>query len=100
MGIRISHTAPVSRSALTISNLGQHLAHVLSASDWRTIRHLFDGSFRDIAETPHRQAGQYAQILHRAAADRRMPTDWADLAEIFAAAAQHAADAREPWVWS
>ncbi|MFJ7998984.1 hypothetical protein ACIQ7D_17810 [Streptomyces sp. NPDC096310] len=100
MGIRISHSEPVSRSGLTIANLGQHLADVLPAHDWRKIRHLFDGTFADIAHIRHREAGQYAQILRRAATDPRMPANWGDLADIFAAAAQRAANAREPWVWS
>ncbi|MFJ1647989.1 hypothetical protein [Streptomyces sp. NPDC088258] len=100
MGLVISHSAPASRSWLTVTNLGQHLANSLPARDWRKIRHLFGGGLDDITEIPHRQAGQYAEILRRAAADKHMPTDWGDLAGIFATAAQRAADAREPWVWS
>lgn len=100
MGICISHSTGQSRSALTISNLGEQLAHVLSARDWRQISHLFDGSFSDVAEIPPRQAGRIATILRQAAGHRLMPTDWADLAGIFADAAQRAARAGQPWTWS
>lgn len=100
MGIHVSHSDGKTRSALTISNLGQQLAHALPARDWRTIRHLFDGRFADIAHIPPREAGKIATVLHKAASDRHMPTNWAYLARAFADAAQNAADAREPWVWS
>ena len=99
MGIHISHSDDKSRSALTISNLGHQLAHVLPARDWRKIRHLFGGSFSDVAHIPPRDAGKIAVILHTAAADRRMPINWADLARTFAAAAQRAANARQNWTW-
>lgn len=100
MGIRISHSTGQSRSALTISNLGEQLAYVLPARDWRQISHLFGGSFSDIAEIPHREAGKIEAILRNAAAHRLMPTNWADLARIFADAAGRAHRARQPWTWT
>lgn len=100
MGICISHSTGQTRSALTISNLGQQLAHVLPGSDWRQIIHLFGGRFADVAEIPPRQAGQIAGILRKAADHRLMPADWADLATIFADAAKRAALAGQPWTWT
>jgi hypothetical protein len=100
MGICISHGDGKTRSALTISNLGEQLAHVLPARDWRRIAHLFGGGFADIAEIPHREAGKIAAILHQAAQHRLMPTDWATLARIFADAAQRASRARQTWTWT
>ncbi|MFE2497104.1 hypothetical protein [Streptomyces scopuliridis] len=100
MGIHISHSEPVSRSALTIANLGQHLADALPARDWRKIRHLFDGRFADVAHIPHGQAGEIGAILHRAADSPRMPDDWGSLARLIGDAAQTAAGARQTWVWS
>lgn len=100
MGICISHSTGQSRSALTISNLGEQLAHVLPASDWRQISHLFDGRFADVASIPPRQAGQTAAILRQAAQHRLMPPNWADLATVFADAAQRAARAQQPWTWT
>lgn len=100
MGIRISHSTGQSRSALTISNLGEQLAYVLPARDWRQISHLFGGSFSDVAEIPHREAGKIAAILRKAARHRLMPANWADLARIFADAADRAHRARQAWTWS
>jgi hypothetical protein len=100
MGVVISHADNTSRSWLTITNLGQHLAHALPGSDWRKIRPLFEGRFGDIASIPPREAGQYAQILHRAANRGRMPADWADLASLIADAADRAHRAGQPWRWS
>ncbi|MGW1492580.1 DUF7739 domain-containing protein [Streptomyces sp. NPDC002402] len=100
MGIHISHADGAIRSALTISNLGQQLAHALPARDWRQIRHLFDGRFADVARIPHREAGKIATILRKGANDRSMPADWANLAHLFGDAAQKAANARQDWVWS
>lgn len=100
MGIRISHSTGHIRSALTISNLGEQLAHVLPASDWRQISHLFGGGFSDVAEIPPRRAGQIAGILRKGAGHRLMPSDWANLATVFAEAAERAARAGQPWTWS
>ncbi|GGU52483.1 DUF7739 domain-containing protein [Streptomyces lavendofoliae] len=98
-GIRISHSTGQTRSALTISNLGQQLAHVLPARDWRKIQHLFGGRFADIAHIPSREAGKIADILCKAAGDRRMPSEWADLARLFADAGHRAARSGQTWTW-
>lgn len=100
MGICISHSTGQTRSALTISNLGEQLAHVLLGSDWRQISHLFGGGFADVAEIPPRQAGQIAGILRKGAGHRLMPVDWADLATLFAEAAERAVRAGQPWTWT
>lgn len=100
MGIVISHSTNDSRSATTVANLGTHLAHALPSGDWRKIRPLFDGRFSDVASIPPKDAGQYAQILYRAANSNRMPGEWAGLALVFAAAAERAAGAREHWTWT
>ena len=100
MGIHISHADGKLRSATTIANLGQRLAHALPARDWRQIKHLFGGRFADVARIPHRDAGKIATIVRKAANDRSMPRDWANLAHLIADAAQKAANSRQDWVWS
>ena len=99
MGISISHGAKAPRSALTIANLGQQLAHVLPASQWREISDLFDGAFADTASIPPREAGRIGDILHTAARHRLMPADWGQLATDIGDAAQRAARARQNWEW-
>lgn len=100
MGIVISHADGASRSATSIGNLGQRLADVLPARDWRQISHLFDGRFADIQQIPPARAKQIAGILRTAANHRRMPADWAELARLIADAANSASRAGEPWTWS
>lgn len=99
MGISISGM-PSTRSALTISNLGQHLAHTLSSSEWREIADLFDGTFADVASIPPREAGRIGDLLHKAARHRLMPADWGSLATEIATAAHQAARAGKKWEWS
>lgn len=104
MGINVSHGSDLygeeRRSATTVGNLGKHLAHVLPGADWRQVAYLFDGSFRDVAEVEPGEARQVAVILRRAADDWLMPRPWEKEARLFADAADRAADAGEPWVWS
>jgi hypothetical protein len=100
VGISISHGVQGSRSALTISNLGQQLAHVLSAREWREIADLFDGRFSDVASIPPRQAGRIGDLLHKAARHRLTGAEWADLAVEIGDAAQRAAHAGQNWQWS
>ncbi|MEV8398840.1 DUF7739 domain-containing protein [Streptomyces niveus] len=100
MGIVISHADGASRSALTIENLGKHLAHALPARDWRQIRDLFDGTFDDTASIPPKKAGQIAAILRTASNSRRMPGEWDGLARLIADAADRAHRAGQPWRWS
>lgn len=96
MGWTISHGIRNTRSATTIHNLAQHLAHVLPASDWRTIEPVFG----DRSGDPHNDARRIAAVLRRAASHRKMPRDWGQLAREFADAAQKAANARQAWEWS
>ncbi|MFC9268949.1 hypothetical protein ACFTXJ_14400 [Streptomyces zhihengii] len=100
MGFTISHSEPASRSALTIENLGRHLEDALTARDWRVVQRLFDSRYMHYTSIGPQAAGEIAAVLQRAISSLRMPTDWAALATTFARAAQRAADAREPWIWS
>lgn len=97
MGISISHGVPSTRSSLTISNLGQHLAHALTGSEWRELAHLFDGHLRAPVYTPPAQAGRIGDLLHKAAASRVMEPGWGDLAILLGAAAKRAARAGQNW---
>ncbi|MEU4154767.1 hypothetical protein [Streptomyces antimycoticus] len=99
MGISISHGARGPRSATTIANLGQHLAHVLNASEWRELAPLFDGTLDDIASISPRQAGRIGDLLHKAARHRIMPTGWGHLAAEIGTAAHRAARAGQNWEW-
>jgi len=100
MGWSISHGIRNTRSATTIHNLAQHLAHVLPAADWRAIEPVFgkrpDGPFR----VPHGEARRIAAALRRAASHPKMPADWGQFARELADAAQNAANARQSWEWS
>jgi hypothetical protein len=100
MGISISHGARGPRSALTISNLGQHLANTLTGSEWREIARLFDGSFADVASIPPRRASRIGDLLHKASRHRLMPADWGSLATEIGDAAHRAARARQNWEWA
>ncbi|WP_405888848.1 hypothetical protein OG762_36850 [Streptomyces sp. NBC_01136] len=100
MGISISHGVPSTRSALTISNLGKHLAHALTGSEWREISHLFDGRLYTPVHTPSAQAGRIGDLLHKAARHRAMEAEWGDLAILLGDAAHRAARAGQTWKWS
>lgn len=100
MGISISHGVPNTRSALTISNLGQHLAHTLTAGEWREVSHLFDGHLRAPVYTPPASAGRVGELLHKAAAHRAMEPGWGELAILLGDAAKRAARAGQTWEWS
>lgn len=100
MGISISHGAPGPKSATTIGNLGQHLAHTLTASEWREIAHLFDGHLRAPIYTPPVQAGHVGGLLHKAAASRAMSPEWGQLATLLGNSAQRAARAGQNWEWT
>jgi hypothetical protein len=99
MGISISHGVQNTRSATTIGNLGQHLAHALTARDWRKVSHLFDGHVRTPVTVPPAEAGQIGAILHHAAGQRSMEAGWGDLATELGEAAQRAARAGQNWEW-
>jgi hypothetical protein len=81
--------------------LGQHIAHIVPAADWRTIQPLFhnanrgDGPF-DIAV---RDAARMAQIFRTAAASPRMPAFWAVSARELAVVAERHASNGQPWSW-
>ncbi|MFB7736191.1 hypothetical protein ACFC08_17760 [Streptomyces sp. NPDC056112] len=99
MGISISHGVPSTRSAHTIANLGQHLAHALTGAEWREISHLFDGRLYTPVHTPPAQAGRIAALLMKAASSRAMDSEWRELAVLLGGAANRAARAGQNWVW-
>ncbi len=100
MGISISHGVPSTRSALTISNLGQHLAHTLTGSEWREVAYLFDGRLTVPVTTPAAQAGRVGALLSKAAGHRAMDREWAQLANLLAESARRAAAAGQNWEWT
>jgi hypothetical protein len=100
LGISISHGVPSTRSATQIGNLGQHLAHTLSGSEWREIAHLFDGRLSAPVYTPPTQASRIGALLHKPAGHPAMDPGWGDLASLLGDAAQHAARAGQNWEWT
>ena len=103
MGWNISHgtdsNGEVRRSYTTMTNLGQQLAHVLSARDWRTIAPLFARREEARFTVSHRDAGRMARVFRTAARNRLLPTDWSLTAIELADSAESAAKARQPWEW-
>ncbi|MEV6547976.1 hypothetical protein AB0M57_04610 [Streptomyces sp. NPDC051597] len=100
MGISISHGVPSTRSALTLSNLGQHLAHTLTGSEWRELSDLFDGRLDLPMCIPPAQAGRIGELLHKAAGHRAMEPGWGELAILIGDAAKRAAHLGQNWEWS
>lgn len=100
MGISISHGAPGPKSATTIGNLGQHLAHALTGSEWRQISHLFDGHLRAPIHTPPAEAGAIGNLLHKAANSPAMEPGWGELATLLGDAANRAARTGQTWEWT
>lgn len=100
MGISISHGVPSTRTALTIANLGQHLAHTLTSREWGEVAHLFDGRLCAPVSTPPAQAKRIAALLFKAASSRAMDPEWGQLAALLAASARRAAAANQTWEWT
>lgn len=105
MGFNISHGTnqygEIYRSATAVAALGHHLAYVLSPSDWREIKYLFDGKrMSDDELVGPDKARRIASILRKAAAHPKMSADAARDAHEFAGAAAHAAASGEPWMWT
>ncbi|MFI9244165.1 hypothetical protein ACIGXF_16605 [Streptomyces sp. NPDC053086] len=100
MGVSISHGARGPRSALTISNLGQHLADTLTGHEWCEIADLFGGSLAGPVSISPREAARIGDLLHKAARHRLMPADWGSLATEIGDAAHRAARARQNWEWA
>lgn len=113
MGWTISHgntpSGNLYRSASAMHDVGRHISHLVTATEWRDVKELFrlaqraDGPF----EIPARQAGHMAAVLHKAADHPLMPTvaredDLADAGAVheLADAASRAAAARRAWKWS
>jgi hypothetical protein len=100
LGYSISHGVSSTRSALTISNLGQHLAHTLTGSEWRELSFLFDGRLSDVVRVPPRQAGRIGDLVEKAAGSRSMNPEWGGLAATLAEAAHRASRAGQDWSWT
>lgn len=100
MGVYISHGVPSSRSALTIANLGQQLAHTLTSREWREISDLFDGRLTVPVNVPAHEAGRVGDLLHKAASSRLMDPEWHQLATLIGDAAHRAARAGQTWEWT
>lgn len=103
MGWNVSHgtdqDGEFRRSYTSMSNLAQQLAHVLSASDWRSIAYLFNCPSGDPFTVDPAEAGRIARVLRTAAVHRLMPGDWGATTDELADAAGRAAAAGEPWTW-
>lgn len=102
MGWNIGHrpdTDDMRRSYTSMHNLGQHLAHVLSAGEWRTIKPLFKRRTEEYFTVSPADAARMATVIRAAAGHRKMPVDWAQDARELADSAQNAADIRRPWNW-
>lgn len=90
------------RSALQMAQLGQQMAHVLPARQWRTVRVLFDavehadGPFVFDASVAYR----YAEMFRAAAAHPKMPAEWGRFALDIADHASAAIRSGQPWRWS
>ncbi|NUP49182.1 MAG: hypothetical protein HOW97_18025 [Catenulispora sp.] len=89
------------RSAGAMHELGQHMAHVLPAGEWRAVQSLFrsaqwaDGPF-EIAPADTRRM---AAVFRAAAGHRLMPREWAVSADELAAVAEQHATRGVPWEW-
>lgn len=103
MTVDISHgSAPWGTETLSYSGfaeMGQHLAHVLPAGDWREIKFLFAGHDMVGRINPDR-AGRIADIFAKGAKHRLMSRDMADTVRRWSAAGYRAWQAGEPWSWS
>jgi hypothetical protein len=101
MAILISHTPDGdTRSALTLTNLGKHLAHVLTAAEWAELVHLFGPALNPPHALTPTTARRIGNLLHQAAGHRLMPHDWGTLAQTLGDAAERAARTGEQWTWS
>lgn len=104
MGWNVSHGSnqygQERRSYTTVSNLAQHLAHVLPGREWAELAPIFGDKKGDPFDVPPRQAARVADLLDKAAGHRKMPRDWAREARTFAAAARRASSAGQKWEWS
>jgi hypothetical protein len=104
MGWNVSHGSNANgeerRSYTTITNLAQHLAHVLPAGEWSEMAVVFKRGSGDPFTLPPRQAARCADLLDKAAAHVLMPPDWAELASTLAVAARRASSAGQVWKWS
>lgn len=102
MGWNISHdphSNDMCRSYTSIHSLGQQLAHVLPARDWRRIRNLFNRGSGDPFTVKPKEAGDMSRILAAAAQHPKMPADWAREANLLACSAGIAANTRNAWTW-
>lgn len=87
------------RSYTSVHNLGQQLAHVLPARQWRVIAGLFNRGSGDPFTIRPKDAGVIAAVFRAAADHPKMPADWGNEAMQFALSARQAANSRQSWEW-
>ena len=89
------------RSALQMQQLSQQMAHVLTGSQWRAARGLFDLTER--AGGPFRVSPDdtywIVEAFRAAAAHPEMPAGWAEFAREVADKGTDALRAGQPWRW-
>lgn len=83
-----------------VATLGDQLADVLTARQWRKLRPVFGSRSGDPFDVPPSLAGEVAKLLHAAAASGRMSPAVALLALGLSESAGRAASAGRPWRWS
>ncbi|MDF3141053.1 MULTISPECIES: hypothetical protein [unclassified Streptomyces] len=84
----------------SMATLAQHLAHVLSAAEWRSIRRLFCRPPGAPIRVHPVDASRIADLLFKASNHKLMPDVWAVMAYDLAMTAGRAAGSREPWTWT
>lgn len=101
MGWNVSHGprpyGQMRRSYTSMGQLGEQIAHVLPAREWRKVRHLFNRSSGDPFTIPAKDAARIAPILRKAA--ELMTAEWASDTSILADCADRAAANRQNWEW-
>lgn len=89
------------RSASAMGELGSHMAHVLPAAQWRTVRGLFD--LAQTADGPFSfsptDTRRMAEAFRAAASHWLVPRFWRKSARELAEVAERHAAAGQPWRW-
>ncbi|MFD8822081.1 hypothetical protein ACFV1C_06955 [Streptomyces sp. NPDC059605] len=83
-----------------LRQLGEHVRGVLSPVDYPPLTQLLDtaGDSEQALDTD--QAALLADLLHRAAAHRRLRKPYRGIASLLGIAAATAAATAEPWTWT
>lgn len=83
-----------------VAALGEQLADVLTARQWRTLRPVFGSRSGDPFDVSPSQAREVASLLTTAAHSGRLRADSALLALGLAESANRSASAGHPWSWA